>query len=347
MRLRLILIRITLTVVALAMLAASGGLAWAAADDYASRNFVPFGVTVAGVELGGLAAPEVRNVIERTVVEPVLTPVAVRVGSSELEIDAARYVSVDVDSAADEAFEPNRVATIADRVLRQIADIPVTHEIVPEIEVDEDALARRVALIASAVDTPAVDATITIEADRISITPSAEGTRTVQEKAVRSIAEAFISEDVDSVELPVVPVPPAVSDDDLGPTVVIRLDTRQLDVYQGIELYRTYRVAIGKAGYSTPRGSWEIVAKRYMPTWGNPGSAWAADMPKTIPPGPNNPLGTRALNLNASGIRIHGTPATGSIGTAASHGCIRMFRRDVEELYALVEIGTPVLIVSR
>jgi len=347
LRLRAFFVRFTVTIVSLAMLAASGGLAWAAADDYASRNLVPSGVTVEGEELGGLTEYEVRETIERVVVKPVLTPVTVRAGSEEFRVDAANYVSVDVDSAVDEAFEPNRDATIADRVIRQIADIPVTHEIVPAIEIDEYTLSRRVAGIASAVDTPSVDASITIEADQISITPSAEGTATVREEAVRSIAEAFVTADVDSVELPVVPVPPAVSDDDLGPTIVIRLGSRTLDLYQGIDLYRTYRIAIGKAGYSTPRGSWEIVAKRYMPTWGNPGSAWAAHMPKTIPPGPGNPLGTRALNLNASGIRIHGTPATGSIGTAASHGCIRMLRRDVEELYDLVEVGTPVLVVSR
>jgi L,D-transpeptidase ErfK/SrfK len=81
-----------------------------------------------------------------------------------------------------------------------------------------------------------------------------------------------------------------------------------------------------------------------MPSWGNPGSAWAANMPAYIPPGPSNPLGTRALNLNASGIRIHGTTSDWSIGRAASHGCMRMHRWDVEELFDRVEIGTPVLI---
>jgi lipoprotein-anchoring transpeptidase ErfK/SrfK len=69
-------------------------------------------------------------------------------------------------------------------------------------------------------------------------------------------------------------------------------------------------------------------------------------MPAYIPPGPSNPLGTRALNLDASGIRIHGTTQDWSIGHAASHGCMRMHRWDVEELYELVEVGTPVIITS-
>ena len=69
-------------------------------------------------------------------------------------------------------------------------------------------------------------------------------------------------------------------------------------------------------------------------------------MPEFIPPGPSNPLGTRAMNLSASGIRIHGTPDDGSIGSNASHGCIRMHIHDAEELFEKVDVGMPVVIVS-
>jgi len=67
-------------------------------------------------------------------------------------------------------------------------------------------------------------------------------------------------------------------------------------------------------------------------------------MPASIPPGPGNPLGTRAMYLNAPGIRIHGTWSSSSIGTAASHGCIRMLIADSEQLYPLVPIGTTVIV---
>jgi lipoprotein-anchoring transpeptidase ErfK/SrfK len=70
------------------------------------------------------------------------------------------------------------------------------------------------------------------------------------------------------------------------------------------------------------------------------------DMPAFIGPGPGNPLGTRAMNLSASGIRIHGTPDAGSIGGPASHGCIRMLIHDAEELFDAVDVGTPVMIVG-
>jgi len=146
-------------------------------------------------------------------------------------------------------------------------------------------------------------------------------------------------------ELSVKEVPPAIADANLGRTIVVSLSERRLRLYEGMEVKRTYRVAVGAPGHSTPRGTWEVINKRRNPTWRNPGSEWARDMPAVVPPGVNNPLGTRALDLNARLIRIHGTSRDYSIGTAASRGCIRMHRWDVEELFELVPVGTPVLIV--
>ncbi len=108
---------------------------------------------------------------------------------------------------------------------------------------------------------------------------------------------------------------------------------------------KVYPVATGQPSFPTPQGSWEVVYKRMNPTWTNPAKdGWGADMPASIPPGPGNPLGTRAMSLNASGILIHGTYASYSIGHYASHGCIRMLLSDVEALYPQVPEGTPVLI---
>jgi lipoprotein-anchoring transpeptidase ErfK/SrfK len=87
------------------------------------------------------------------------------------------------------------------------------------------------------------------------------------------------------------------------------------------------------------------VNKQENPTWYNPAiDTWGADLPPVIAPGPGNPLGTRALYLNAPGIRIHGTYSSSSIGTYASHGCIRMLISDSEDLYPRVPMGTRVII---
>jgi len=128
--------------------------------------------------------------------------------------------------------------------------------------------------------------------------------------------------------------------------LVLSLSQRRIFLYREGKLVKSYPCAVGRPEYPTPKGHWKVVGKRKNPAWYNPGSAWAASMPKVIPPGPSNPLGTRAIELNASAIRIHGTSNPGSVGHAASHGCIRMYRNDIEELFDEVSIGVPCDIVD-
>lgn len=106
--------------------------------------------------------------------------------------------------------------------------------------------------------------------------------------------------------------------------IVIDKSKRKLYLYNDKEIYKEYPVAVGKAETPTPVGEWKIVSKGI---WGGG-------------------FGTRWMGLNVPWGKygIHGTNKPYSIGTYASHGCIRMFNRDVEELYSLVDIGTPVII---
>jgi lipoprotein-anchoring transpeptidase ErfK/SrfK len=149
------------------------------------------------------------------------------------------------------------------------------------------------------------------------------------------------------VDLPIASVDPSVSEKALGKTIIVRISQNKLYLYDGLKLEASYSVATGQLGiYPTPMGHWAIVNKRVNPTWVNPArDSWGADEPAFIPPGPDNPLGTRALDLDAPGIRIHGTPSDSSIGHWASHGCIRMHIWDSEDLFDRVDIGTPVIIV--
>lgn len=126
--------------------------------------------------------------------------------------------------------------------------------------------------------------------------------------------------------------------------IMIDLGKRELKLLEGQKIVKSYKISIGMEGFNTPRGTFKVIKKRKNPTWYNPKAEWSKDMPETIGPGPGNPLGTRALYLNAPNIRIHGTYKSGSIGTAASHGCIRMLIKDSEELYDLVPVGTPTVI---
>ncbi|MBK5211057.1 MAG: L,D-transpeptidase [Coriobacteriia bacterium] len=135
----------------------------------------------------------------------------------------------------------------------------------------------------------------------------------------------------------------------LGKCIVVDKSACRLYLYDhGVKTNTTYRVTVGKAGHRTPSGYYTIGTKRLHPTWGNPGSAWASGMPKTIAAGPNNPLGIRAMNLNQNGhdtgLRIHGTSNKAQIGTAASHGCIRVANANIVKLYPKIPKGTPVIV---
>jgi lipoprotein-anchoring transpeptidase ErfK/SrfK len=127
--------------------------------------------------------------------------------------------------------------------------------------------------------------------------------------------------------------------------IVIRRSSNHLLLYRYDRLRRTFGVATGQSVYPTPLGRFRIEVKWRNPWWYPPNSRWARGQ-KPIPPGPNNPLGTRWMGLSAPGVGIHGTPNPASIGYSVSHGCIRMYIADAEWLFNVVDIGTTVFIVA-
>jgi len=116
--------------------------------------------------------------------------------------------------------------------------------------------------------------------------------------------------------------------------LLVSLPDRQLALIESGQVKKVYPVAVGKDSTPSPTGSFQIVARVTDPTYYHEG--------KVIAPGPRNPLGTRWMGLGYKGYGIHGTNAPNSIGKAASHGCIRMAKRDLEELFELVKVGDEV-----
>ncbi len=135
--------------------------------------------------------------------------------------------------------------------------------------------------------------------------------------------------------------------------IVINLSAMRLYYFPDESTVMTYPVAIGKRGWSTPQATTKIIRKHRHPTWTPPKSIIreaakrGKKLKKVYPAGPNNPLGTRALRLGLAGYLIHGTNKPWTIGKRRSHGCIRMRRRDVEELFDKVSVGTSVRIISQ
>jgi lipoprotein-anchoring transpeptidase ErfK/SrfK len=126
--------------------------------------------------------------------------------------------------------------------------------------------------------------------------------------------------------------------------IVVSRETFTLRLFKHLKLARTFRIAVGQAGLETPAGLYEINDKQVNPSWYVPNSAWAGDLAgQIIPPGPSDPIKSRWLGF-WGGAGIHGTDNVSSIGSAASHGCIRMTIPDVEALYPLVPLHTPIYV---
>ncbi|WP_416666303.1 L,D-transpeptidase [Egbenema bharatensis] len=124
----------------------------------------------------------------------------------------------------------------------------------------------------------------------------------------------------------------------------ISLGRREVTLYRGNTAVKSYPIGIGRAGWETPLGTFEVQQMREDPVWIHPFTD------ERIPSGDaRNPLGTRWIGFWTDGrlwVGFHGTSDPSSVGTAASHGCIRMHNADVEELYTQIELGTPVRVVQ-
>jgi lipoprotein-anchoring transpeptidase ErfK/SrfK len=170
--------------------------------------------------------------------------------------------------------------------------------------------------------------------------------RTIERaKAVTAVAQQIVHATRTPITLTAKLRQPPVTPSTIGPVVVIRRGSNELTLYSGAKVVRQFRVATGQSAYPTPLGRFQIVVKWRNPWWYPPNSAWAQGE-SPIPPGPNNPLGTRWMGLSAPGVGIHGTNNPASIGYSLSHGCIRMLVPQAEWLFNHVDVGTPVYIIS-
>jgi lipoprotein-anchoring transpeptidase ErfK/SrfK len=254
-------------------------------------------------------------------------------------------VRADVQGAVDRAFQVSDDLSFFSRLYHRLWNDPVqgaSYKI--GFTYDQDAVRSFVQQIYDETQVKPVDAEIAMVDGQLVTRRSQEGQQVKVDLATTRIEHA-LERHVSEVDVPTKVVEPSVTTASLGKTIVVDISDNTLQLYDGLKVVKQYSVATGAPGFPTPTGTFQVVNKVENPTWTNPDpTGWGAGEPAVIPPGPGNPLGTRALYLNAPGIRIHGTYSSSSIGSAASHGCIRMLISDSEELYPLVPVGTPVII---
>jgi lipoprotein-anchoring transpeptidase ErfK/SrfK len=206
-----------------------------------------------------------------------------------------------------------------------------------------------VANVAKAVERPATDATITITLEKMIPRHSKRGLA-INSKKLTAAVDAAFDNPLGSHLLrpPLGETKPKITVKDLpsryGTVLTIDRNHFKLRLFKRLRLVKTYPIAVGMAGLETPAGLYSITDKQVNPSWHVPNSSWAGPLAgQTIPPGPADPIKARWLGI-ANGVGIHGTAEDWSIGSRASHGCIRMHIPDVIALYTRVPLGTPVLI---
>jgi lipoprotein-anchoring transpeptidase ErfK/SrfK len=323
-----------------------GGTAFGAYRyDEANAHRVLMGVRVAGVDVGGMSRDEAVRTIRERAEESLYRSLTVRAaGDTWIVTPASLGMTADVEGAVDDALAVADEMSFLSRIYHRLREIPVDESLRLPYTADPAAVEAFVRQAFDEVAAPAVNARFELVDGELVTRRSREGQELATTAATRRILRA-LARRTDEVEVPVKTVVPEVTTASLGQTIVIDISENHLYFYEGLKLRKDYAVATGSGGYPTPLGTWEIVEKRENPTWVNPApDTWGAGLPASIGPGPGNPLGTRAMNLNAPGIRIHGTYDALSIGTYASHGCIRMLISESEELFELVDVGAQVLI---
>jgi hypothetical protein len=333
--------------VGLVLVLASTGCAAFAGYRYekARSGLLLPGVFVSGIDIGGMTRAQAERVLAPSIKSVLNRKLRIKAGGKTW-VRTARQLGVraSVDRALDRAIGVSDRLGWTSRLVHRLLDRPVGEQFDMAVSMKGSAVDGFVNNLAERVFRRTRNAFLDLRDGEVVKQRSRPGRELVAESARKAILGALES-GRSSVKLRFAEIAPAVTDDELGKTIVLRLSENRLYLYDGLKLVKKYPVATGSPQFPTPQGRFSVINKRINPTWVNPAKdTWGKKLPDRIPPGPDNPLGTRSLDLNAPGIRIHGTPSSGSVGTYASHGCVRMYISDSEALFPLVEMGTPVLI---
>ena len=334
----------------LVLLIGGGAAVWA--YDASRDDLIADGVTAGGVMLGGLDRDQARAKLERELLAGLREPVIVKARKRRYRLSAKRArVAVDVDAMVDEALARSRSGNILERTWRELTGGEVDAQIEPRVTHDEDAVRALVRRIDKETEREPVDAKVDFRPDGVEVVKSRHGIamdwRGLEAKIKNALRQP--NRTVRTVHARVRRVPAKVGTDEVAKKypVLITVDRTnfKLRLFKKLKLVEEYGIAVGMAGLETPAGLYNVQNKAVDPAWSVPNSAWAGSLAGQVIPGgtPQNPLKARWLGIY-DGAGIHGTDATYSIGTNASHGCIRMLIPDVIELYDQVPVGAPVYI---
>ncbi|MGE5335968.1 MAG: L,D-transpeptidase family protein [Nitrososphaerota archaeon] len=325
-------------------------VAAAYAYDSSQKDKIADGVTIGGVDVGGMSEAEAVTTVRRRLLAPLRHSLVVsfegqtwKLPGKELKIRAA------LSAAAAEALEDSQEGGFPGRLVRYVSGGEVDKQVTPRVRYSKPALNRFVREVAAAVDREPRNAGVEANPDGIKVVAGHDGRKLRDNLLAKDLEDAVLNAAAPHrIVARVHSTKPEITRREVAAEYpsYLTLDraTFTLRLWQHLKPTKKYTVAVGMEGLETPEGLYEIQTKEVNPSWHVPDSAWAGSLAgKTIPPGPEDPIKARWMGIY-EGAGIHGTEETESLGTAGSHGCIRMAIPDVEELYDLVEVGTPIFI---
>lgn len=336
--------------VAVILVVLIGGAAAVYAYDSAREDVIAEGVAVGDLDLSGMTTPEARATLEKKVERPLRRAVKVRYRGRTFRLSARRArLETDVEGMVREAVARSREGNLISRTARDLSGEGVRAEIEPRVSYSRRAVSRLVRRVKRESDRPAREPTIAWSGTGLSITPGRSGREISGRRLRRQVAQELVLPGARVVRARAKVVKTSTSRADLRRRYprVITVDRSgyRLRLYRNLEMVESYPIAVGRAGLETPAGLYSIQDKAVDPAWHVPERKWAGRLAGKVIPGgrADNPLKARWMGIY-DGAGIHGTDEISSLGTSASHGCIRMSVPAVKELYERVPVGAPVYI---
>jgi lipoprotein-anchoring transpeptidase ErfK/SrfK len=336
--------------VALAVVLLFAGAGAVLAYDSSQSKTIADGIKVGGIDIGGMSAAKARARLRAAYGQRLARPVVVHYRGERFVLrPKVVHARVDFDQGVQDALERSRSGSLFTRVYRGLTGGSIHATFDPEVLFSRAAVGRFSAKISHRLNRPARDASVSWSGASIGAVSSETGV-SVDRAALGGRIEAVLSGSAANhrIAVPITRTEPKVTTAQLAsryPTAItVDRGSFRLRLWKNLRLVKTYEIAVGMAGLETPAGLYHIQDKEVNPSWHVPNSAWAGSLAgQTIPPGPADPIKARWMGI-FNGAGIHGTEELGSLGSAASHGCIRMAIPDVIQLYDQTPIGTPVFI---
>jgi lipoprotein-anchoring transpeptidase ErfK/SrfK len=318
------------------------------AYDSSQKDEIAEGVTIGGVDVSGLDEEEARAKVHRKLVAPLKTSLGVSFEGKTWKLAGKQLkIRADLDAAVEEAVEDSQEGGLPGRLVRYVSGGEVEESIRPQVAYSEPAVNRFVRRIAEEINREPENADVEASGESLEVVAGKNGRKLRDNLLEKDLKAAVLNANAPhAIEAEVRSLAPEITRQEVAAEypsyLTLDRDSYTLRLWKNLKLAKTYTVAVGAEGFATPEGLYQIESMEENPVWNVPESDWAGSLAgQTIPPGPENPIKARWMGI-FEGAGIHGTEETSSLGTAASHGCVRMAISDVEELYEEVEIGTPV-----